>query len=671
MQLGAIQLGYNSPIVLSAVEPQLVINAVAQGRLSLNATNGLSAVNVIGAKNLPADINDYRQQLDKAVEAVLQAPATAKLKGTVSLSNGTTSKVTASLVPPPNDWTIPLPFALDAKYSSQGGPQGDVGPIGLTGPKGDTGSQGPQGVIGPKGDKGDQGDIGPIGLTGPKGDTGTQGLIGPKGDKGDQGDIGPIGLTGPQGDTGPQGSKGDTGSQGPQGVVGPKGDKGDQGDVGPIGLTGPQGDTGTQGPQGLIGPKGDKGDQGDVGPIGLTGPKGDTGAQGFAGGGIVMSFGESKELALAGYIRVGQSTLGTTEEWYEMGNNQRPESRASHTAVWTGSEMIIWGGRKAANMPINDISVGSRFNPTSNTWTNISQINAPSARSYHTAVWTGSEMIIWGGWLGSATTNTGARYNPTTDTWTPTTTVGAPTKANRHVAVWTGTHMIVWGDNTTGGIYDPVSDSWSQVSLSGAPSSNVNLTSVWTGTEMIVWGGFSGASNTYDNTGGRYNPKTNVWAATSMTNAPTGRHGHSAVWTGTQMIIFGGGTTSQAIGGATTDYFSNGGIYNPDTNTWSSYTDNLGVKRMFHSAVWTGTEMAVFSGYNGTTNDSGYRIYNPSTGNWRSLSNISLFVNSGFHTSVWTGSEFYIFGGEGTNSNFYNSTYGNTLPVPIIYYKKP
>ena len=55
LQLGAIQLGYNSPIVLSAVEPQLVINAIAQGRLSLIATNGLSAVNVIGAKNLPAN----------------------------------------------------------------------------------------------------------------------------------------------------------------------------------------------------------------------------------------------------------------------------------------------------------------------------------------------------------------------------------------------------------------------------------------------------------------------------------------------------------------------------------------------------------------------------------------------------------------------------------------
>ncbi len=50
---------------------------------------------------------------------------------------------------------------------------------------------------------------------------------------------------------------------------------------------------------------------------------------------------------------------------------------------------------------------------------------------------------------------------------------------------------------------------------------------------------------------------------------------------------------------------------------------------------------------------------------------LKFLVNSGFHTSVFTGSEIYIFGGEATNATFYNKTYGVTLPVPIIYYKKP
>ena len=44
-------------------------------------------------------------------------------------------------------------------------------------------------------------------------------------------------------------------------------------------------------------------------------------------------------------------------------------------------------------------------------------------------------------------------------------------------------------------------------------------TAVWTGSEMIVWGGFDSGTS-YLNTGGRYNPSTDSWTATSTTNAP-------------------------------------------------------------------------------------------------------------------------------------------------------
>ena len=55
---------------------------------------------------------------------------------------------------------------------------------------------------------------------------------------------------------------------------------------------------------------------------------------------------------------------------------------------------------------------------------------------------------------------------------------------------------------------------------------------------MIVWGGNDGDRL---NTGGRYNPSTNSWTATSTTNAPTARAVHTAVWTGNEMIVWGGG----------------------------------------------------------------------------------------------------------------------------------
>ena len=56
---------------------------------------------------------------------------------------------------------------------------------------------------------------------------------------------------------------------------------------------------------------------------------------------------------------------------------------------------------------------------------------------------------------------------------------------------------------------------------------------------MIVWGG-NCCGGSYLNTGGRYNPATDSWTATSTANAPDGRLIHTAVWTGTEMIVWGG-----------------------------------------------------------------------------------------------------------------------------------
>jgi len=190
--------------------------------------------------------------------------------------------------------------------------------------------------------------------------------------------------------------------------------------------------------------------------------------------------------------------------------------------------MIVWGGFNGGIL----FNTGGRYNPSTDSWIATSMVNVPSARSYHTAVWTGSEMIVWGG-----SVNTGGRYNPSTDGWIATSTTNAPTARYSHTAVWTGSAMIVWGgtDETTwfdtGGRYRPSTDTWTATSTSHAPGATYSNTGVWTGSEMIVWGGFSG---------GRYNPSTNSWLATSTTNAPSFRTDHTAVWISSEMIVWGG-----------------------------------------------------------------------------------------------------------------------------------
>ncbi len=163
-----------------------------------------------------------------------------------------------------------------------------------------------------------------------------------------------------------------------------------------------------------------------------------TGLSGVPSGALVLSATESAVLVGAGYVRIG-GTLAPIE-WQQRVNGTPPSVRHRHTAIWTGGEMIIWGGTNAI-IYFND---GGRFNPTANSWTTISTTGAPTARNRHTAVWTGSEMIICGG-ENSNYTNTGGRYNPATNTWTELSTAGAPTARSGHTAVWTGSEMIIWG----------------------------------------------------------------------------------------------------------------------------------------------------------------------------------------------------------------------------------
>src|SRR5262249_32361393 len=141
--------------------------------------------------------------------------------------------------------------------------------------------------------------------------------------------------------------------------------------------------------------------------------------------------------------------------------------------------------------------------------------------------------------------STGGRYNPTADTWV-TTNGNAPIARSRHTAIWTGTEMIVWGGEEhnpvvptgytdTGGKFSPSTDSWVATSNSNAPSPRLNHTAVWTGTDTIVWGGYYRDVNGQDhflNTGGIYDVTTDSWTVTSTANAPTGRDLHTAIWTG-------------------------------------------------------------------------------------------------------------------------------------------
>jgi N-acetylneuraminic acid mutarotase len=325
----------------------------------------------------------------------------------------------------------------------------------------------------------------------------------------------------------------------------------------------------------------------------------------------------------------------------------------NHAAVWTGSLMILFGG--CTNHDCSSrTNAGARYNPASDSWTAMSMTNVPSARNSMTAVWTGNEMIVWGGCVSGecqVTTNTGGRYNPSSNSWVATAVPPVPFQRDVFVSVWTGTEMLIWGIDsqlmdTSIYRYAPATDSWARTVALNAPDARSGFSGVWSGTELIIWGGgVTGFGPSI--TGGRFNPSTNTWTETSWTNAPSAREWHSAVWTGTEMIVWGG-----CLDGSCDATLNSGARYNPASNTWTPIS-NVGAPsgRYTHSAVWTGSEMIVWGGQPAT--NTGAR-YNPTTNTWTSITLNGAPSARWANAAVWSGSEFIVWGGFNGSTAFNN-----------------
>lgn len=160
-------------------------------------------------------------------------------------------------------------------------------------------------------------------------------------------------------------------------------------------------------------------------------------------------------------------------------------------------------------------------------------------------------MLVWGS---DFTQNLSARYNVDADKWTNIPPSGLEPRRSASV-IWTGREMIIWGGSLSmippfynnGACYNPLTNSWTPV----APTTlheRANHTAVWTGDEMIVWGGYYNTSYEYSdrvlNDGGRFNPNTNTWTELPH-SLLDGRSSHSAIWIGgstvpAEMIVWGG-----------------------------------------------------------------------------------------------------------------------------------
>ena len=273
---------------------------------------------------------------------------------------------------------------------------------------------------------------------------------------------------------------------------------------------------------------------------------------------------------LAAALVVGSAACGSedpeqaprpTQASVPVGWSTLPEPpfvRFRGAAVWTGSELVYWGGESEYGDEVH--GDGAAFDPATGGWRALAA-GPLSPRSGAVAVWTGTEVLVWGGDREAGAD--GAAYDPIRDEWR--TLSDSPLDASVPVgAVWTGTEMIVWGSASRaasavdGAAYDPHEDRWRE--LPPAPFALNEATLAWTGDEMIVIGARLDGNNWSDTEharGAAFDPATSEWRV--LPPYPFSPQASTAVWTGRELVVW--------------DYELRSAAYDPAANRWRPLPD--------------------------------------------------------------------------------------------------
>jgi hypothetical protein len=320
--------------------------------------------------------------------------------------------------------------------------------------------------------------------------------------------------------------------------------------------------------------------------------------------------------------------------------------RSLFGAVWTGTEMLILGGDDPyADTKLRDAGA---YNPTTRQWRRLADAPEGLDRYGVEAVWTGREAILWGGYGGGIP---GVAYDLLEDSWRILPDAPVRPRTNQTL-VWTGREAIVWGgightekDGAIGNLadgaaYDPASNTWRRIATSPLAPRNGHV-AVWTGTEMIVWGGGSlNDEQAYLPEGAAYDPARDAWRV--LPDAPIHtRSAATAVWTGTRMLVYGG-VYHTASGGQP---YADGAAFDPSTGKWEKLPVGPLGFREGSVSVWTGRQMIIWGGlWDPYAPGLAAAAYDPQARQWTRLPKDPLAVRY-YPRMVWTGVEAIVWGG--------------------------
>jgi len=291
------------------------------------------------------------------------------------------------------------------------------------------------------------------------------------------------------------------------------------------------------------------------------------------------------------------------------------------------------------------------------------EIRAPiPSRLGASGVWTGTEAIIWGGWewdeegFGiSGETADGAAYDTSTDSWR---TIGpAPLEPRaRHLAVWTGREMVVWGGEgprgpPDGAAYNPATDRWRTIAEGPLPWTTAP-TSVWADDEWII------AVTRRDSIDlAAYDPARDAWRVIPSLPGSFTRDNWVA-WTGSELLLVNASDGTFRLPTGSTEWLASEGpavlgpIVSASDRLFGMAPDDLQLNLVewVSGTGWQGLSPA--PGLVGAPISTGERIlfaasglaYDPASAQWIALIPPPSFDRQD-HVAVWSGDRLIIWGG--------------------------
>lgn len=274
-----------------------------------------------------------------------------------------------------------------------------------------------------------------------------------------------------------------------------------------------------------------------------------------------------------------------TGEWTRLSQEGQAEGRMNALLVWSGRELIVWGGAGDLSAPES----GGIYNPGRSKWRSMSPGNrVPHLDSI--AVWSGREMFVWSPPGAERNEPPFAAYDPEMDTWRPILSPDGPTSGLSD-GVRLGDEILFYGESGVSR-FDFVAGSWRHVSLENNPLANTSPShppiGVLGNDQFFMLVGADLA---------QYDAARDAWRRVEVPpeHRPALEEARQALFTGSTLVFLPRGANAEPVPETLRPLVAV--LYDPvDGRWWTTPTLNAPVIGSSRTYTWTGSELIVFGG---------------------------------------------------------------------------